>query len=148
MTSHGSTDPDCIFCKIVRGDVPASKILETGDAVAFLDVNPINHGHVLVIPKEHAPSLAELSDEQAAHLGSLLPRLCRAVRKSMAADGFNVVANGGRIAGQTIDHCHFHVIPRFDGDPVNWPWPQTRYQGDEMSAIRSRIEQELSASSS
>jgi histidine triad (HIT) family protein len=142
MSQHVS-DPGCIFCKIVRGEIPASKIFETADATAFLDINPVNRGHILVVPKAHATSLAELSDECSAHIGMLLPRLCRAVRTATQADGFNVVVNGGKVAGQTIDHCHFHVIPRFDGDPVNWPWPHTGYQGDEMAEMQSRIGLEL-----
>lgn len=144
--SQLASDPGCIFCKIVRGEIPASTVLETAEATAFLDINPVNRGHVLVIPKAHATSLAELSDEHSAHIGMLLPRLCRAVRTATQADGFNVVVNGGRVAGQTVDHCHFHIIPRFDGDPVNWPWTHTGYQGDELAEIRTRIERELNVS--
>ncbi|ODT98387.1 MAG: HIT family hydrolase, partial [Planctomycetes bacterium SCN 63-9] len=142
MSRH-SSDPACIFCKIVAGEIPSSKLLETDDAIAFLDINPVNHGHLLVIPKGHAANLAELSDDQAAHVGSLLPRLSRAVRAATGADGFNVVVNSGRVAGQTVDHCHFHIIPRRDGDPVHWPWPHTPYQGDELARVKSRIEAEL-----
>lgn len=143
MSQHAS-DPGCIFCKIVRDEIPAAKVLETTQAVAFLDINPVNRGHILVIPKDHAATLAELADEPAAHIGMLLPRLCRAVLDAVGAENFNVVVNGGAIAGQTVDHCHFHIIPRFKGDPVNWPWPHTGYQGGEVAEIRTRIERELS----
>ncbi len=79
----------------------------------------------------------------AAHAGSLLPRLCRAIRAATGADGINVVINNGRVAGQTIDHCHWHIIPRFRDDPVSWPWPQGEYVGDELGQMRFRIEREL-----
>ena len=79
----------------------------------------------------------------AAHAGSLLPRLCRAIRAATGADGINVIINNGRVAGQTIDHCHWHIIPRFRDDPVNWPWPQGEYVGDELGQMKFRIEREL-----
>ena len=117
---------DCIFCKIVHGEIPSARILETGDAVAFLDINPINHGHTLLVPKVHHAHLSELTEAVAAQAGSLLPRLCRAITAATGADGLNVIVNNGRAAGQTIDHCHWHIIPRFNDDSVNWPWPHTR----------------------
>ncbi len=144
MSQH-SSDPGCLFCKIVRGEIPASKVLETSDAIAFLDINPVNQGHLLLIPKHHAATLAELPDESSAHLGMLLPRLCRSVGHATKTEGFNVVVNGGAVAGQTIDHCHFHIIPRFKGDPVNWPWPHTGYQGDGLAKMRDRIALEVRA---
>jgi histidine triad (HIT) family protein len=140
-----SRDPSCIFCKIVQGEIPSSRVLETEGAVAFLDIHPVNQGHVLLVPKAHHVNLADLPDEQAAHAGSLLPRLCRAVRSATAADGLNVIANLGRVAGQTIDHIHWHIIPRFQNDLVHWPWPHTQYTGDELAQIQLRIQQALSS---
>ncbi len=138
-----SHDPDCIFCKIVHGEIPCARILETGDAVAFLDINPVNHGHTLLVPKAHHAHLSELTEAVAAHAGSLLPRLCRAITAATGADALNVIVNNGRAAGQTIDHCHWHIIPRFNDDRVNWPWPHCDYAGDELSQMKSRIEREL-----
>ena len=138
-------DPHCIFCKIVRGQIPSARVLETDEAVAFLDINPVNPGHTLLVPKAHHAHLADLPDALAAHLASLLPRLCRAVRTATGADGLNVIVNNGRAAGQTVDHVHWHVIPRFHDDAVNWPWPQGQYAGDELGQMRSGIEQGLSA---
>jgi histidine triad (HIT) family protein len=125
-------DPHCIFCKIIQGQIPSATVIETSQAVAFLDIHPVNRGHTLDLP-----------EEIAAHLGSLLPRLCRAVSSATGAIGLNIVMNNGRIAGQTIDHAHWHIIPRFKDDPVNWAWPQGEYLGDELSQMRSRIEREL-----
>jgi histidine triad (HIT) family protein len=136
-------DPGCIFCKIIRGEVPSARVLETDHAVAFLDIQPLNPGHTLLVPRSHHARLVDLPDELAAHAGSLLPRLCRAVKAATGAGGLNVVVNNGRVAGQTIDHCHWHIIPRFAGDPVHWPWPQGKYTGDEIQRMKARIEQEL-----
>lgn len=136
-------DPDCIFCKIVAGEIPSARVLEAGAAVAFLDINPVNHGHVLLVPKEHHATLADLPDEAAAETAALLPRLARAVLKATGADGLNVILNNGRCAGQTVDHGHWHLIPRFGDDAVNWPWPHTPYVGDELGQMQFRIEREL-----
>jgi histidine triad (HIT) family protein len=138
-------DPHCIFCKIVHGHIPSAKVLETDHALAFLDIHPVNPGHTLILPRAHRPHVAELPDELAGHIGSLLPRLCRAVRAASGGDGLNVIVNNGRSAGQTIDHVHWHVIPRFRDDAVNWPWPQGEYVGDELAQMQLRIERELHA---
>lgn len=144
MTSHAH-DPSCPFCKIIRGTIPSSKILETDDALAILDINPVNFGHVLLIPKTHHANLIELPEPVAAHIGSLLPRLCKAVQAATGSDGFNVVINNGLVAGQTVFHGHWHIIPRFTNDPIHWPWPQSQYAGDELNQMQDRITRELSA---
>jgi len=141
--SHRSHDPHCIFCRIIDGEIPSAKLLETVEAVAFLDVNPVNRGHTLLVPKAHAVHVGDLADAVAAEVGSLLPRLCRAITAATGADGLNVIVNNGRAAGQTIDHCHWHIIPRFHNDAINWPWPHSQYSGDELGQMRFRIEREL-----
>lgn len=143
--SDSAQDSHCVFCKIVRGEIPSARVLETDLAVVFLDINPLNPGHTLLVPRAHHAHLAELPEEIAAHAGSLLPRLCRAVKAATNAEGLNVIINNGAIAGQTIDHCHWHIIPRFTNDPVHWAWPQGKYGGDGLSQMRSRIEGELKA---
>jgi histidine triad (HIT) family protein len=136
-------DPDCIFCKIVAGEIPSARVLEAEAAVAFLDFRPVNHGHILLVPREHHPTLADLPDEAAAEAAALLPRLARAVIRATGAEGLNLIVNNGRCAGQTIDHVHWHLIPRFVDDAVNWPWPHTAYVGDELGQMQFRIEREL-----
>lgn len=136
-------DPHCIFCKIIHGEIPSSPVLETDDAVAFLDIHPVVKGHILLVPKAHHANLAELPDDLAAHAGALLPRLCRAVQRATGSDGFNLIVNNGRAAGQTVDHGHWHIIPRFHDDPIDWPWPHSDYAGDELGQMRFRIEREL-----
>jgi histidine triad (HIT) family protein len=143
VVDRSSIDPHCVFCKIGNGDIPCASIVETDRAVAFLDINPVNKGHVLIIPRMHCGSLSELPESVAAHLGSLMPSLCASVKAATGAEGFNVILNSGRAAGQTVDHCHFHVIPRFSDDAVNWPWPHDVYVGDELEQMRFRIQREL-----
>jgi histidine triad (HIT) family protein len=138
-------DPHCIFCKIADGAIPAAKVLETAEAVAFLDINPVNRGHTLLVPKAHHAHLSEVPEAVAAAIGSLLPRLCRAVSAATGADGLNVIVNNGQAAGQTIDHCHWHVIPRFADDAVNWPWPHISYLGDQLGQMKLSIERELNS---
>ncbi len=141
--SHAPHDPHCIFCKIVQGQIPSTRVLETEHAVALLDIHPVNPGHVLIVTRDHHAHLADVPDSLAAHAASLLPRLCRAIRAATGADGLNVIVNNGRAAGQTIDHVHWHIIPRFDDDSVNWPWPQGQYVGDELAQLQARIATEL-----
>ena len=140
-----SPDPSCLFCKIVRGEIPSARVLETDQAIAFLDIRPVNPGHVLLLPRAHHAQLADLPDDLAAHAGSLLPRLCRAVLAATGAEALNVIVNNGRVAGQTIDHVHWHLIPRRHDDAVNWPWPHAEYLGDALNQMRFRIERELGA---
>ncbi len=142
MSTH-THDPSCIFCKIARGEIPSARVLETEDAIAFLDINPVNRGHLLLVPRPHHTDLTTLPDAQASHAATYLPRLCRAVKAATGADGINVIVNVGAAAGQTIDHVHWHVIPRFHNDPVNWPWPHAQYVGDELAQMRFAIEREL-----
>jgi histidine triad (HIT) family protein len=138
-------DLRCVFCKIIAGEIPSARVLETEQAVAFLDIQPLNPGHTLLVPRSHHARLSELPEELAAHAGALLPRLCRAVKAATRSVGLNVVVNIGKAAGQTIDHCHWHIIPRFPADPIHWPWPQGKYEGDELARMKARIEHELAS---
>ena len=132
-------DPDCLFCKLAAGEIPAARVLETDEAIAFLDLHPVNKGHVLLIPKDHHASLPELPEALSSHLGGLLPKIARAVRSATGADGLNAIVNVGEAAGQTIHHVHWHLIPRSRGDDVRWPWPHQSYEGDEMERTRAEI---------
>ena len=104
---------DTVFNRIVRGEIPCNKVYEDAHVLAFLDVNPLSRGHTLVIPKEPAPTLDRLSDDAAAALGRVLPRICRAVVRATGATSFNVLQNNGAAAHQAVMHVHFHVIPKY-----------------------------------
>jgi histidine triad (HIT) family protein len=127
---------DCIFCKIVRGEIPSAKVLENEKVLAFLDINPVSRGHTLVIPKTHYGTFPEMPLDVLAALGEALQKIGDAVKSQLDFAGFNVLLNNDRAAGQLIDHSHFHLIPRNIGDGVmDWP-PVRPYAEGEMEAIR------------
>lgn len=136
-------DPACVFCRIVEGSIPAARVLETDAALAFLDIGPLNLGHTLLIPKAHYPTLLELPDDLAAAAAALLPKLCRAVRSATRAEGLNILVNTGPIAGQSVDHVHWHIIPRHRKDRIAWPWQPMTYEGDELEKTRTSLVQAL-----
>ncbi|MEM7755296.1 MAG: HIT domain-containing protein [Planctomycetota bacterium] len=104
---------DSIFSKIIRNEIPAQRVYEDDATIAIMDINPLSEGHVLVIPKEPAETMADLSDDAAAALGRVLPRITRAVKKVTGAEAVNLLQNNGAEAGQVVMHVHVHVIPRF-----------------------------------
>ena len=115
---------DTVFGKIIRGQIPCHKVYEDAQIIAFLDINPLSRGHTLVVPKEPAETLDQLSDEAAAALGRVLPRLCRAVVAATGTREYNVLENNGQGAHQAIAHVHFHIIPKpnsRDGLGIGWP---------------------------
>lgn len=115
---------DTVFTKIIRGEIPCHKVYEDEHVLAFLDINPLSRGHTLVIPKEPAETLDRLSDESAAAVGRVLPRLCRAVIAATGAREYNVLENNGSGAHQAIAHVHFHIIPKQsaqEGLGIQWP---------------------------
>lgn len=115
---------DTVFSKIIRGEIPCHKVYEDARVLAFLDIHPLSRGHTLVIPKEAAETLDQLSDESAAALGRVLPRLCRAVIAATGQREYNVLENNGSGAHQAIAHVHFHIIPKpnaGEGLGIRWP---------------------------
>jgi histidine triad (HIT) family protein len=115
---------DTIFTKILSGAIPCHKVYEDDLVLAFLDISPLSEGHTLVIPKEPAATLDQLSDDSAAALGRVLPRLCRAVKKVTGCEAYNVLENNGPAAHQAVFHVHFHIIPKpneTEGLGIRWP---------------------------
>jgi len=104
---------DSIFSKIIRGEVASHKVYEDDFVIAILDIAPLSEGHTLVIPKEPADTMDQLSDDHAAALGRVLPRIARAIMKVTEASSYNILLNNGEAAGQAVPHVHFHIIPRF-----------------------------------
>lgn len=109
---------DCIFCKIIDGSIPSKLIYEDNDFKAILDVAPATKGHVLILPKEHAETLTDLSDEKASKVLILAKKIVMALKKVHGFTDFNIIQNNGRIAGQTVNHFHLHIIPRYSVDEV------------------------------
>jgi histidine triad (HIT) family protein len=133
---------DTIFGKILRGEIPCHRVYEDEHVLAFLDVNPVSRGHTLVIPKEPAETLDRLSDDAAAALGRVLPRIARAVLAATGATAYNVLQNNGLAAHQAVFHVHFHVIPKLDdGSGLGIGWKATKLDGgaELARAIASRL---------
>jgi histidine triad (HIT) family protein len=107
---------DCIFCKIVEGEVPAEKVYENDDIVAFLDVNPRSLGHTMVIPKIHVSNLLELPDDKVEPFFKGVKMVSEMIEKALSPSGYTMGLNHGKVSGQVVDHLHFHIIPRFEGD--------------------------------
>lgn len=132
--------PDTIFSKILRGEIPCHKVHEDAHTLAFLDIFPIALGHTLVIPKEPAPTLDALSDDSAAALGRVLPRIARATLRASGATAFNVLQNNGESAHQAVFHVHFHIIPKHpDGSGLGIGWKAGKLDPTAGAALAQRI---------
>ena len=132
-------DPDCIFCKIVAGELPATIVDEDERTIAFMDINPATRGHALVIPREHSRDLLEISEEdlRATILGA--QRLARRVSDRLGSAGVNLLNSCGAAAWQTVFHFHIHVIPRYEGDPLALPWTPAPGDQAEISAAAAEL---------
>jgi histidine triad (HIT) family protein len=117
-----ATDPDCLFCKIVAGDLPATIVAEDERTVAFMDINPATRGHALVVPRNHVRDLVEIDDGDLAAVAQAAKRLARIMPERLGADGVNLLNSCGQAAWQTVFHFHIHVIPRYADDPLRLPW--------------------------
>ena len=121
---------DCLFCKIVAGEVPCSKVYEDDDVLAFMDIAPITKGHTLVIPKAHHDPITATPDDVLMKLIAVVRKIAVAQTNGWKADGINVTQANGELAGQVIGHIHFHVIPRSKDDAHSWEFPQREYKDD------------------
>ena len=133
---------ETVFAKILRGEIPCHRVYEDDAVLAFLDVNPLSRGHTLVIPKEPVETIDQLSDEAAAAIGRVLPRIARAVLAATGARAFNILQNNGALAHQAVFHVHFHIIPKFDdGTGLGIEWVPTRLtDGAELAkAIAAKL---------
>ncbi len=134
-----NTASDCIFCKIVAGEIPCFKLYENEAALAFMDINPFNDGHALVIPKAHAENLYAADDSDLAACISAAKRVAAAVDRVVEPDGINLVQANGAGAGQTVFHFHIHVFPRRDGDDAKLNWGFEPGDMDQIAALADRI---------
>jgi histidine triad (HIT) family protein len=134
---------DCVFCKMVAGQIPVAKIYEDDIVLSFLDIGPISDGHTLVIPKQHFEKLHQCPAEILSRVASRLGSIAEAVAGAMNSDGYNVLCNNGRAAGQLVEHLHFHIIPRNAGDGVFDRWPAYKYEQGKIEAIAAKIRENL-----
>ena len=131
---------ETVFQKIIAGDVPCHRVYEDAYVLAFLDIGPLSRGHTLVIPKEPAETLDRLSDESAAAVGKVLPRIARAVLAATGATDYNVLQNNGELAHQEVRHVHFHVIPRTaDGKGLGIGWTPVPFDHEEGAKLAREI---------
>ena len=134
---------DCLFCKIAKEEVSCSKVWENDKIVAFLDLYPVNKGHVLVIPKEHYETILDVPDDLLQELILVVKKLSKVVKDAMGAGGFNVGMNNYKVAGQIIPHAHFHIIPRFEDDGLKH-WSSGKYEDGEIGGVLDKIKLFLS----
>ena len=138
-----NTDPDCIFCRIVAGEIPSFKLLENDRALSFMDINPANEGHCLVIPKAHVPNLFEVDDASLAAVASATRRVADAVRRTLDPPGISIAQANGPAAGQSVFHLHFHVIPRREDDDLLFNWELQPGDLDAIGRLAERIRANL-----
>ncbi len=138
------TDSDCIFCKIVAGEIPVYKVMEDDAAIGFMDIGPVAQGHALLIPREHYQTIGDMPQDVAGAVLRRLPQLVAAVEKATGCQGVNVLQNNGAIAGQLVPHVHFHVIPRNPDGEFNFNWPSGKYPEGKMEELGSKIKAAIS----
>ncbi|MBS3131455.1 HIT family protein [Candidatus Woesearchaeota archaeon] len=134
---------DCIFCKIVKGDIPAAKVYENKDTVAFLDIAPANKGHCLIVTRDHFETLLDIPDEKLGLLMEAAKKVTRALSLSVGNGAYNILMNNGEVAGQVVKHAHLHVIPRFKKDLLRLKWINRKYETGEIHEFAAKIKKFL-----
>jgi histidine triad (HIT) family protein len=133
------SEPDCIFCKIVAGEMPAQIVAEDERTITFMDIAPGTRGHALVIPRRHARDLLEIDEADLAAVIAAAQRLAARVHDRLGADGVNLINSCGRAAWQTVFHFHMHVIPRYEDDPLKLPWVPSPGDPDQIAAVAEQL---------
>jgi histidine triad (HIT) family protein len=129
---------DCIFCKIIAGEIPAAKIYEDEKVLAFLDINPVNKGHTLIIPKKHHEMMTDTPDDLVAYIFTIAKKLMSVIKKAMAADFICV-----SVVGIDVPHFHVHLVPRYHNDGLSNFWPTKKYEEGEMEQVAEKIKSSL-----
>jgi histidine triad (HIT) family protein len=132
------SDPSCVFCKIVAGQIPSAAVYSDDQVYAFLDIGPLAEGHLLLIPRSHYQRMSDVPPEEMAALARHIPRLGRQLREATGAAGFNLLCNEGAVAGQEVPHVHFHLIPRAAGDGLGYRWNAGKYPAGGMEAMLAK----------
>ena len=131
----------CIFCRLIAGDIPAARVYEDAQTIAFMDLGQVTPGHVLVASKRHAPTLYELSPEEAGAVMATAQRVAVAVRAAFDPPGLTLLQANGALGGQTVGHFHLHVVPRYEGDGISFTWPRQEPGPDVLNAYAERMRQ-------
>lgn len=130
---------DCVFCKIIAGQIPSTRVHEDEHTLAFMDIGQVNPGHVLIAVKKHADNLYALDDAQAAAVARTSARLARAIRDAFKSEGLSVYQANGKAAGQTVFHYHVHLLPRHDGDGMELTWPVKNPPREKLEEYAGKI---------
>ncbi|MBQ4479347.1 MAG: HIT family protein [Victivallales bacterium] len=136
-------EKNCVFCKIIAGEIPATKVYEDDKVLAFLDIAPFNYGHTLVIPKIHCHCFTEIPPDTLAAMMAAAQKLAVAVMRATGAPAYNLLMNNGQVAGQEVPHAHLHIIPRLVDDTVSFSAPQKRYDGEALTELAAKIQERL-----
>jgi histidine triad (HIT) family protein len=134
-----ASDPNCIFCKIVKGEIPSVKLYEDTETLAFMDINPLHDGHCLVIPKAHSATVFEINPEDFAAAARTASKVAKAVKAAVSCNGFNLMQANGEGAGQSVGHVHLHIIPRRNGDGLLFNWEPQPGDRNQIAAVAERI---------
>jgi len=137
---------DCLFCKIVDGSIPSTKVYEDEHVLAFMDIMPLTKGHTLLIPKKHHENVYDMSSEEAGQLFSVAPKIAEALKASFQPAGLNLLNNNGAPAGQSVFHFHLHFIPRYDqtdGLKLNWQTKEKHYTNELFAEYANKISENL-----
>lgn len=130
---------NCVFCKIVKGEIPCYKVYEDSTFLAFLDLSPINRGHSLLIPKKHFETVLDINETDFGKMMKIGKKLSAKIIKAVNANGFELCINNKKAAGQIVPHLHLHIMPRFDKDRLKFNWPTKKYSQKEMEKIAEKI---------
>jgi len=133
---------DCIFCKIIAGDIPSYKVYEDDYSMAFFDVLPISPGHTIIVPKKHLPDVEDLSNEEFSKMSIVAKKIGKAVMNGLDVKGYSIFLDNKSAANQHVPHVHFHLVPRKEGDGLE-RWPQSGYEQDEAEFFLKKIKAEL-----
>lgn len=136
------SDPDCIFCKIVAGELPATIVGEDERTISFMDISPATRGHALVIPREHSADLLSIEREDLTAVALASQRLAGRIKQRLGADGVNLLNSCGAVAFQTVFHFHMHVIPRYEGDSLRLPWVPAAGNSEEIAVAAQELGRE------
>ncbi len=133
------TVDDCVFCSVLRGDIPGERVQEDEHTIAVMDINPFTRGHAVVFPRRHARGLLDVEEEELARSFAAARRLARTARERLGCDGINLLTNTERAAWQSIFHFHVHVIPRYAGDPLRLPIEPRGADPEELKAVAQEL---------
>ena len=135
---NDSATMPCVFCKIIAGEIPSYKVYEDENTLAILDINPVNPGHVLILPKKHMANIEEADEQTLCRIMKIVKKIGESLKNNLAVAGYNVLENNDSVAGQIIPHLHFHITPRTKNDGLKL-WPQKKYGPGEAEAVLNKI---------